>query len=134
MDRSDKVAIGCIVLSLVVALGATGWNFLHTKEYTYVIETECDPATEVCFERDCSIEDECPPNGLGVYKVYRLSAKDFESCSDDSCHTQCIQGSVTCEEQVCGESEDDTCYEPAELPLEEESGTTTEPVEEPSSL
>ena len=125
MDRSDKLLLSLVLLLLVVTFAATAWPFLYDKQYVFLVEAECNPATETCFYRDCSNPDDCPPNGLEEYKTYTVSANEFEMCTDNSCAAECASGVISCEEIVCGASEEDECalYEPEPEPLIEEEST-----------
>jgi len=119
MDRSGTLLLSLILLLTVAVFGATAWLFFVDKQYDFYVEAACDPSTETCFYRDCSDEEVyCPPNGLQEYKVFYVSAHDFETCADNSCKNECESGSIPCEELMCGEAEEDECaiYEP---PLEE---------------
>jgi hypothetical protein len=111
METSDKVVLSLIVLSIVAVLGSSTWLYLFQKDYDFVVEAECDPATETCFYRDCTNLEECPPNELENYRVFRVRAGDFERCANNTCLAECTNQSITCEEVLCGESEEDECAE-----------------------
>ena len=112
MDKIGKAALVLLSLMVVVGILATGWRFFIEKQYDFVVESSCNPDSETCFYRDCSVEGDCPPNGLELYKTYVVSAADFKQCSDNSCETQCADGSIECELVACGSSEEDECYAP----------------------
>jgi hypothetical protein len=95
-----------IVMILAVIAGAYD-KYFYTKNYDFFVEAPCDPLKNVCFIRDC--DDGCPPNGLEEYRVFTLSASDFNFCKDNSCLDECTSGSITCEETMCGDSEEDEC-------------------------
>lgn len=80
-------------------------KFVVTKNYDFFVEAPCDAASESCHLRDC--EDYCPPNGLSSYKVWKLVARDFSRCSDDSCEKECASGRVKCEPVPCDPEEGD---------------------------
>ncbi len=109
LESSDKIVIGIIVLSAIIALAATGWLFLVKKDYYFTVEESCDPQTETCFHRDCSIADECPPNNLSDYKVFKVHARDFPKCLYNSCKVKCTDGSIQCIQVKCGSSDEDSC-------------------------
>lgn len=113
MDTSGKVALTLLSLMVLVAILATGWLFFIKRDYDFVVEASCNPEMETCFYRDCSVEGDCPPNELEHYKVYVVNAADFRYCSDNSCAAECSSDSITCEQVVCGEAEEDECSEPA---------------------
>lgn len=73
--------------------------------------------------RDCSNPDDCPLNGLEEYRLFYISADDFNTCSDNSCRNECLDGTIACEEVICDEENGDDCAEaPIEiLPVEESS-------------
>lgn len=111
MDKSDKLFLAAIALSILAVISITAYSFLYLKNYDFVTEAECNPETETCFYRDCSEEDACPPNSLESYRVFTTSALDFKTCLTNSCLRKCINGEIQCEEQICGESEEDVCSE-----------------------
>ncbi len=109
METSNKIFLWLVALSVVVVILSTAYKFTLQKNYDFVVEASCDPTSEVCFYRDCN-EEECPPNGLEYYKTMLVSAADFSKCSDNSCTIQCTENKISCQEVVCGESENDTCF------------------------
>lgn len=101
-----------LILSLIILMVPIGSNFYkyyYTKSYDYLIEAKCDPSKEICFSRDCTNPDDCPPNGLANYKLFYVKAYDFLKCSDNSCEKECNDGLIKCIPVKCGESTDDTC-------------------------
>lgn len=135
METSDKVVLFLIVLSIIAVLGSSTWLYLFQKNYDFVVEAECDPATETCFYRDCTNLDDCPPNELENYRVFRVRAGDFEKCENNTCLKECTDQSITCAEVLCGESEEDVCSEKVleeviEEPVEEATGEPEEPATE----
>lgn len=107
---SDRAFFMTITLFIAVAMLSTAYIFLVRKDYDFIIEAPCDPAEGICFSRDCST-GECPPNGLENYRVFSVSARDFTSCADESCLQECTNGTIACDETLCGESEEDECAE-----------------------
>ncbi len=109
MEASSKALLWAISLSVVAVILSTAYLFLVLKNYDFVVEASCDPAAEEgCFYRDCST-GECPPNELEYYRVFLVSAKDFDSCSDNSCLKECTEGSIRCEEVTCDAEAGDDC-------------------------
>lgn len=108
MNISDKTFLSVISLSVAVAILSTAYIFLIRKDYKFVIEAPCDPALDTCFSRDCS-GGECPPNEYEEYRIFTIHARDFEMCSDSTCLKECVSGTLSCAETVCGESEEDVC-------------------------
>lgn len=126
MDRSDWATIGSIIASIIIALGAAGWHFIIQKDYRYLIEASCDPSSQTCYVRDCSNEEnECPPNGFETYTTYRVWAYDFETCTDETCTYECMNGLIFCEEKVCDESAGETCVYNIFTPEEESAASST---------
>ncbi len=110
MNTSTTTFLATISLLTIAAISATTYTFLINKDYDFIVEAPCDPAQEMCFSRDCS-GGECPPNELEHYRIFTVSAEDFQRCTDDSCLQECTNQTIACTELVCGESEDDECAE-----------------------
>lgn len=108
MERSSKLFLWAISLSVAVVIIATGYKFLIQKDYNFLVEAECNPSTETCFHRDCTVV-ECPPNHLQDYKKFSVPASDFPKCSSDSCATECANHTITCKEIVCDKVAGDEC-------------------------
>jgi hypothetical protein len=101
-----------VVLSIIIFIipaSASFYKYYYTKNYDYLVEARCDPLAENCFSRDCTNPDDCPPNGLSIYKKFFVKAFDFAKCSDNSCEKECSNGFIECSPIPCGESEDDVC-------------------------
>ncbi|HRH22526.1 MAG TPA: hypothetical protein PLB51_00840 [Candidatus Paceibacterota bacterium] len=113
MEKSDKIFLWIIGLSVVAVILATGYNFLFVQKYNFYVEAPCDPATQTCFERDCSEVDACPPNNLSTYRAFYIQAGDFSRCEDNSCLKECTSGTLSCEEIVCGDADEDICTDTA---------------------
>ena len=109
MERSTRFFVTGIWLLVAVALGVTAKLYLFDKTYYFTVEASCDPASENCFNRDCSVDGDCPPNNLADYKVFKVHAKDFYKCADNSCAPECMSGAISCVEVKCGDSADDSC-------------------------
>ncbi len=104
-----------IILSFIVLFAITYnfYNFYYLKNDFFTIETSCDAKTEKCFVRSCD-DVECPPNEYTVYKMYLITARNFENCSDDSCANICTNNIDSCELIPCGDNPEDTCLGPNE--------------------
>lgn len=98
-----------MALSIVAVIIATAHRFLIAKDYDFIVEAPCDPLVDICFARDCSLPDECPPNNLENYRMFNIKAYDFEKCADNSCLNECLSGQIYCQEIFCGDSEEDAC-------------------------
>ena len=112
MEKSDKIFLWLIFLSVLAVIGVTGYKFLIYKDYDFYVEAPCDSSTRVCFIRDCSELDSCPPNNLDNYRIFYLKAKDFSKCENNSCLSVCENKIIECREQVCGENKKDICSFP----------------------
>ena len=98
-----------VVLLAISAIALTFASSVYThvvsEDFYYFIEATCDPEAQSCFVRDCSFE-ECPPNELDTYKVYKVSAALFSKCQDNECSNicpydeQCIELSCHSQEEV----------------------------------
>ena len=108
MERSSKLFLWIISLSVAAVIVATGYKFLIQKDYHFIVEAACDPSAESCYQRDCDTV-ECPPNELAYYKVFTVSAADFPQCSDNSCASECATGAIRCEEIACDQANGDKC-------------------------
>lgn len=110
MDTSTRWVLIVIWLMVAGAIAVTAWLYLYQKNYNFVVEAACNPSTQNCFHRDCSSADSsCPPNNWEDYKVFRIKAKDFASCSADSCASECLNGTAPCVEELCSSSSANSC-------------------------
>lgn len=100
------------VLSFLSVIGASFYRYYYKKDYKYLLEASCDPATESCFVRDCENPDDCPPNQLTIYKQFKIRASDFAGCTDNSCIEQCATGTIACEVVYCDPVLGDDCVLP----------------------
>lgn len=114
-DLFTDMLIGLFVLTFVSAIVFSFFRYYSEKDFDYLVEAACDPATEECFVRDCSALDECPPNQLALYKTYHVTAREFAECGDNSCATTCALGGISCRPVRCSEALGDTCRGP-EIP------------------
>lgn len=105
----NKALFGVFILMVVSAIASNYFIFYHEKNYEFLVEAPCDPLTNTCFVRSCENADDCPPNQLSEYRIFTLAARDFDSCSNNSCLDECESGALSCTEIMCGQSEDDTC-------------------------
>jgi hypothetical protein len=101
------------VVILIIPIGSAYYHYFVNQDYDFLVEVRCDSNEETCYSRDCSNPDDCPPNGLSVYKQYSINALDFRKCSDNSCEKECKSGSVKCTEIVCGNADEDVCTMPS---------------------
>lgn len=108
MGKADGFFLVGIGILVVAVLCSTAWLFLYQKNYTFIVEAACDSTYQNCFHRDCEAGD-CPVNELSDYRVYHISAKDFQVCANDSCSEECVNGIAKCTEILCGDSQQDSC-------------------------
>lgn len=113
----DKGFLLVVLLMIAATLGITAYSFLYVRAHDFIVEAPCDTASETCFYRDCSEEDACPPNELEDYRVFKVTAADFAQCTYNSCLEECTSGTISCEEIMCGMSEDDACSIPHETEI-----------------
>ncbi len=73
------------------------------------MEVPCDPTEDICYLRFCGDGEECPPNGLERYSVYRVPASSYGLCQDGTCENECKTGALACEKEICSIEAGDTC-------------------------
>jgi hypothetical protein len=113
----DLFQVHWILLAMMVVAFIVSINkFYVHQNYDVFVEAPCDPKTQQCYTRDCSTGN-CPPNNLSVYRLYKVPASVFPSCSDNSCANVCKEGSTSCVEVPCSSQSDVDCT----------SATTTQP-------
>jgi hypothetical protein len=93
--------INIVVFSAVVV--SNFYFFYFKRDFPFLIEVSCDPNKEQRFERDCSNPDDCPPNGLSVFKRYSLNANDFKYCENEDCKDACETMKINCIPTACVE-------------------------------
>lgn len=114
MTKTIKISINKIIfvvflVMLIVTISHGMYVYYISQEYDYMVEAYCDPTIDVCFERDCSAPEECPPNGLSIYKKYLIRARDFAKCTDNSCTNVCAEEQGICTPTICGANPTDSC-------------------------
>lgn len=90
---------------LVVILSSF-YFFYYKKDYNFIVEVPCNISSEICFQRDCSPPDNCPPNKLSNFKRYSLQANDFKMCENEDCSNACETGIIKCKPITCTENLD----------------------------
>lgn len=89
-----------------VVIVASFYRFYFNKDFDYIVETSCDPASQTCFYRDCSNPDTgCPPNNLSNYKKFTIKASDFPKCANEDCTQACENNTITCIPIKCTDDE-----------------------------
>jgi hypothetical protein len=124
-EKSSNWFLLLLVGGSILVTAVSFFQFYIRKDYSFEVETSCDPTTEACFYRDCEGEGNfCPPNGLSYYKRYSINAGDFDSCTGGDCASVCVTGMIACIQIVCDDSssaEGSVCVEPTPELLEENS-------------
>lgn len=113
MKSIRSTIINTLFLSgFFIVLAASFYRYYFLKEFPVYIEVTCDPAAELCFHRDCEV-DECPPNDYADYRQFTLPGSVLVTCDDiDGCAEVCKSQAGVCEETVCGDDPEDVCSEP----------------------
>jgi len=95
------------LLTFILAILATFYHFYYTRHYSYLIEGECDPNTQVCYvTRDCPDELECE----NIYSTkYLINAVDYDGCKDGGCEVFCKDNTESCVQVLCEEGGEDQC-------------------------
>jgi hypothetical protein len=136
MQAFNSKLINILFLSgFFVVIAGSFARYYFLKEFPINIEVPCDSTLELCFHRDCEIEDECPPNGLSDYRQFEILGRTFATCSEiDGCEVLCKTTSE-CTEIVCGEDEEDVCTElPEPVSIPEDVEETEDVVEDQIEL
>lgn len=95
--------IQLLLLCVFLAIASSFYFFFFKKDYNFLVEVPCDATKEVCFQRDCTNPDDCPPNGLTSFKRYNLKASDFKYCENEDCTLACESEQIQCEKIECVE-------------------------------
>lgn len=100
-----------LLVMVALALAASFYLYLYAEKYDFIIEASCDPATQECYTRDCSGGD-CPPNELSTYRVFRVPATTFDTCTDNGCTGVCTALNSPCLEIACSTQSAQSCAGP----------------------
>lgn len=99
--ESGRLIWIAVAIAFVYVVWFNFQKFVVLKEYDFYVEAPCDTTSgEACHLRDCEV-DECPPNGLTEYKVWKILARDFTLCADQTCDEACSSGLIPCEAIPC---------------------------------
>ncbi|MBP6911681.1 MAG: hypothetical protein KBB88_00550 [Candidatus Pacebacteria bacterium] len=99
-----------IILTILMVIFTTWFHFYKTKHFQFIVEAPCDINTDTCYIRSCTDEGNyCPPNSLQSYRVFQINASDFDTCTENSCLTECLSGSIACTELLCEEDNVTSC-------------------------
>ncbi len=110
-DKLSKIWFVGLFLLFVICLVVGFSNIYLSKNYQIIVEVSCDPNIEKCFVRDCSIEGNCPPNNLSVYKQYTGNAQKLDGCSLNGACEQVCRSRNICESVICDETAGDECLQ-----------------------
>ncbi len=118
--NSKSKFLSVLLICCVVCITSMIYFFYFKQDFNFIVETSCDPTTQTCRYRDCTLPDaECPPNNYSYYKVYDIKASDFKYCSNEDCQSACEGGVIQCQEQECTNDDIDagicTVPEPPEI-------------------
>ena len=138
MDRKSKLIFWIFFVSLVFVLVALFSRFYILRDYTLKDEVECDPQSEVCFERLCL--EECEPNAEPEhYKVRKVRASDILLCDPhlEECPVIDCSALLSCSEEYCTDEnvpEGEECTQPEDFKIVEDGTEAGEqPLEEISA-
>jgi hypothetical protein len=98
-----------VIFSLFFVFLTAYTKYIFAKDYSFYIETPCEPDSEICFVRDC--DNYCPPNNLSAYKAFIIPADIFANCVDNACSNICLadKGRQACEQIHCNAEAGDSC-------------------------
>ena len=113
-NKEHVVFLNILLGGCVIAIISSFYFYYFKQDYNFIVETNCDPAKEVCFYRDCTNPDDCPPNGLTHYNTYTLRASDYKYCENEDCYLSCTTGKIKCEKTECTKNDftSGTCVGP----------------------
>ena len=100
-ENKHNIFLYFIFACCFIVIASSFYFFYLKKDFQFLIETTCDKNKEQCFERDCTNPDDCPLNGLSVFKRYSLKASDFKYCENEDCTLACETGKVKCTQIKC---------------------------------
>lgn len=109
--RKHNIFLIILLGGVVISIVSSFYFFYFKKDFDFIVEISCDPEKEICYERDCTNPDDCPPNQLSNFKRYTLSANDFKYCKDEDCTLVCENNEIECTEVECVPDEEmgETC-------------------------
>jgi hypothetical protein len=110
-----NIFIYILIGGCFIAISSSFYFFYYKKSYDFIVETSCNPETEICFFRECINIDDCPPNNYSYYSEYTLGARDFRTCGEEEdCTLACKTGLINCTKTECTDDDinDGICVEP----------------------
>ena len=102
--KSNNLLLYVLLAGCLASILVSFYSFYYKQDYDFIVEVPCDISKEICFQRDCGFEGNCPPNNLSNFKRYSLSANNFGKCENEDCTEACESGRISCEPVVCQEN------------------------------
>lgn len=140
MDRKSKLIFWIFFISFAFIVTLLFSKFYILRNYTLKSEVECDPKTEICFERPCL--EECEPDAEPeYYKIQTVLANDVSLCDPHlrECPEVDCASVVSCSEEHCSEEntpERESCSNPENFVTpssEDEAEEETQEISDESS-
>ncbi|NVN96740.1 hypothetical protein HXX01_00610 [Candidatus Nomurabacteria bacterium] len=103
-EKPKKLLTPFTIINIVLFIAVISncfYFFYIKKDFNFIVETSCDLSKEQCFARDCTNLDDCPPNGLSLFKKYSLKANNFKYCLNEDCKAACESGQIKCDVIPC---------------------------------
>ncbi|MFZ3031839.1 MAG: hypothetical protein WA082_02280 [Candidatus Moraniibacteriota bacterium] len=119
MDRKSKLIFWIFFVSLAFVITLLFAKFYILRDYTLKAEVECDPQTEICFERLCM--EECEQDALPeYYKIQMVQASDVSLCDPhwQECPEIDCSSVASCFEEYCSEEnvpDEESCSNPEDF-------------------
>lgn len=100
-NNSSRILVTFFIVSLFFVFLTGYTKYIFAKDYTFYIETECNPEVSTCYVRSC--DDYCPPNGLSTYSAYYIPAAEYKNCTSSDCKNICESSETShlCEPIPC---------------------------------
>jgi hypothetical protein len=116
-EKKHNIFLYVLLISVIISIASSFYFFYFKRDFNFIVETKCNPETETCFYRDCTINDNCPSDNLSYYNTYTIKASDFKYCTDEDCTSACKTGVILCKKTECTEKEftDGTCVAPISI-------------------
>jgi hypothetical protein len=109
----NKVVLLLVLLGFFFVIGISYYKYFKIKDFNFIVEAECNPNKENCFERNCAETEECLIPDFNYYKLFKVPAYLFNKCDSNTCSNICTTEG-RCEEIKCGDSVEDICSLPSE--------------------
>ena len=110
MDKKTKALLWSLVAVIVILVAFKYFEFYINKDYTFITQVDCDPATESCFQIICEEEGCDDSSGIiyydgSPYKYVEMPASLAPMCLEDTTCPEftCDQVGEGCETYYCSE-------------------------------